>query len=380
MGPSNTLPRRRVGVALVAATALLAASTGLAAAQVDGTSGTIVVEAGETVDGIDGTAGAVIVRGTVDGDVDALAGEVLIAEGGAVRGGLEAAAGSVTVAGTVDGDASVAAGSVRLTETGSIGGGLDAAGSYVSIAGAVGGDVRAGAETLALASTADVGGDLRYDADEFRRADGASVAGRVIEDASLGENFSPGGIGVGLGLGLDAPGWADAIGGLFANLLLGAVLLVVFPGFSTRIADRVADAPAHSGGVGLLALIAIPLVLVLFAVTIVGIPLAIFGAVAYALAIWIGLVYGQYAVGARVIDRVDRSGRWLALVVGVVGFAVVGLVPILGGLLQFVALLLGLGALFAELRVGYRARRGAGGADPRRGPVDDATDEGTPAA
>jgi hypothetical protein len=130
----------------------------------------------------------------------------------------------------------------------------------------------------------------------------------------------------------------------------------------------------RTGGVGLLALVGVPVGLVLLVITLVGIPLAVVGAVAFAGAVWAGLVYGQYAVGVRALAAVDREGRWSALVVGLVGFALLGAVPILGGLLELGALLLGLGALVLGLREAYRRRSGDRPAD-RQSTLDESFDE-----
>lgn len=198
-----------------------------------------------------------------------------------------------------------------------------------------------------------------------RVADGAAIEGQVIEDASLGGDLGPG------FASLTVDRWVSAVYGLLANLVLGAVLLAVFPTFSAGVADRVADAPVTSGGVGLLALIAIPVLIAVFAITIIGIPIAILGALAFGLAVWVGVVYGQYAVGAWAIGLTDRENRWLALVVGLVGFALLSLIPILGGLLEFLALLLGFGALWIALRDAYRGRRGRRSTDERAERTDE---------
>jgi len=62
------------------------------------------------------------------------------------------------------------------------------------------------------------------------------------------------------------------------------------------------------------------------------------------------------------------------IVVGLVGFALLGAVPILGGLLELGALLLGLGALVIGLRDAYRRRSGDGPAD-RQSTLDESFDE-----
>ncbi|MFW5917277.1 MAG: bactofilin family protein [Halorubrum sp.] len=349
--PSGTTGRRiAVGLVVVLAASVLLSplATGLVAAQsIQGASGAIVVDEGETVDGIDAAAGTVVVRGTVDGDLAGAAGSVRIAETGQVNGDLRTAAGTVVVDGAVGGSAEVGAGSFQLTDTGRIDGSLDVGAGSISVDGAVGGDVRAAADDVVLGPNADVGGEFRYDAGTFTESPVATVAGGVVEDASL-----RGDTGVAFGTDL-APSWFGAAYGVAANLALGGVLLLAFPRFSRGVAERVGDDALVSGGVGLLVLIGAPVLLVLVAITVVGIPLALVGLAAYVVALWVGSVYGRYALGSWVLDRIGRPNRWLALLLGVVGIALLGLIPLVGGLADLLALLLGLGALGRGLRDRY---------------------------
>jgi len=240
-----------------------------------------------------------------------------------------------------------------VTETATIGGDVNVGAEYVRIDGRIDGDGRVGAETIVLGPNADIGGEFRYDANEFTQDPAATVAGGVVEDSNLRGNVGT----------FSLPNWVTWVYGLIANLLLGAILLVLFPAFSARLAGRVSNEPAKTGGVGLLTLVGGPILLALVAITIIGIPFAILGAIAFGFAIWVGVVYGQYAVGAWVLRRAGRDDRWLALVAGLVGFALLGAIPVLGGLLVFGALLLGLGALALELRDSFRTRRRSGPSD-----------------
>ncbi|WP_050031911.1 bactofilin family protein [Halorubrum halophilum] len=348
---SDSSTRRRIAVTLAIAALLSPLATGLATAQsVQGASGSIVVDEGETVDSVEGAAGTIVVRGTVEGDLSGVAGSIRIAETGRVDGNVQVAAGTVVVDGAVGGDAEVGAGSFELTETGRIDGSLDAGAGSITVDGAVGGDVRAAADSVVLGPDADVGGEFRYDAETFTRSPDATVAGGVVEDASLGGD-------TGVGFGMDpVPSWVGPAYGVAVNLALGAVLLLAFPRFSRGVADRVGGGPLVSGGVGLLALIVIPISLVLVAITIVGLPLALAGIAAYVVALWVGSVYGRYALGSWVLDRLDRPNRWVALLLGVVGVALIGLIPWVGGLVDLLVLLLGLGALALGLRDRYRGR------------------------
>ncbi|WP_144925003.1 bactofilin family protein [Halorubrum salsamenti] len=358
MVSSDSSTRRRIAVALAIMALLSPLATGLAAAQsAPGASGAIVVDEGETVDGLEGAAATIVVRGTVEGDLSGAAGSVRIAETGRVDGNVQVAAGTVLVAGAVGGDAEVGAGSFDLMETGRIDGSLDVGAGSITVDGAVGGDVRAAADSVAIGPNADVGGEFRYDADEFTRSPDATVAGGVVEDTSLG-----GDTGVGFGGDL-VPSWFGPVYGVAVNLALGAVLLLAFPRFSRGVAHRIGDRPLASGGVGLLALIVVPILLALVAITVVGIPLALAGIAAYVVALWVGSVYGQYALGSRALDRIDRPNRWAALLLGVVGVALIGLVPWVGGLVDLLVLLFGLGALAFGLRDRYRGRNDAIAAD-----------------
>ncbi|WP_424003141.1 bactofilin family protein [Haloarcula salina] len=363
---------RRAAALALASLVLLSAVTGVAAAQsYQGASDTIVVGVDESYDSIEGVAGTIIVRGTVTGDVAAAAGTIHVTESGEVGGNIEAAAGTVRIDGTVGGDVSAAGGTVEIGETAQIGGNLDAGAGFLAIHGTIGGSVSAGAEEIVVGPTASVGGDVRYDAATFTRDPEATVGGSVVQDESIGDSGGPD-FGA-----FTLPSWLGVVYGLFVNLLLGAVLLAAFPSFSARVAERVGENPATSGGVGLLTLVGVPLVLVVLLFTIVGIPLSLVGAVAFGIAAWVAVVYGQFAVGSWALTLADRENRWLALVVGLVGFAILGAIPILGGLLELVAFLLGLGALALTLRESYRGRReeSTGG---RQATLDESGD--TPAA
>ncbi|NHX36488.1 MULTISPECIES: bactofilin family protein [Halolamina] len=351
MLPPDSGRSRRIVALTAVLVVLLPLASGIATAQSTGqVGGTIVIDAGETVDGIEGVAGTIVVRGTVDGDLSGTAGTILITESGTVTGDVQGAAGSVVVAGTVEGDVQVGAGSFDLTETGAIRGNLDVGAGSVTVAGTVGGNVRAGGDTVTLGPNADVGGEFRYDAEQFTRSDGATVAGGVIEDDSIrGDTVRFGGFSI--------PSWFDTAFGFVTSVVLGAVLLLVSPRFSAGVASRVGSSPAVTAAAGLLALIGIPVLLVLVAVTIIGLPFSLAGFAAYGIALWIASVYGKYAVGSWLLSLAGLEHRWFALLVGVIGFLLLGLIPVVGGIAELVAVVLGLGAVALGLRDGYEKRR-----------------------
>ncbi|MFB6151425.1 MAG: polymer-forming cytoskeletal protein [Haloarculaceae archaeon] len=353
-------------LALVVALALLPGAAAAGPSNSD-----VVVGPDETVSGdLTATTGDVVVHGTVEGDVTAAAGSVAVT--GEVDGSVSAAAGSVTVGGRVGGDASAAAGSVDIRSGATVGGDASAGAGSVTVAegATVRGDVNAGAgtadvagtvegdvnggERVVLASTATVRGDVTYH-DSFDRAPGATVGGTVTHEPDT-DLFGPtveldgldgldglDEVGLHLVPGVVPDGFHAAYWAAIA-LLVGAVLLLAFPEFSADLATRASDDPLRAGAVGFVALFGVPLVLVVCALTVVGIPVALAGGALFGLAAWAGLVYGEYLVGRQVVGALGESNRWAGLAVGVVGVEAVSLVPLLGGFVTFAVLLVGLGA------------------------------------
>ncbi len=333
--------------AVLAAGLLLAAVPGLAAADTR-TAGTIVVAEDETVDGLTAAGGTVLVRGTVEGDLRVVAGNVRVA--GNVTGDIDGAVGDLTVDGRVGGDVSVAAGNLVVREGAEVGGDLRGGAGVVVVNGAVNGTVEVGADTLRLGPAATVGGDLRYDA-QLQQASGAEVAGEVRQVDGLAV------------VPFTDEAWPGLLFGVYwflVNLALGAILLAAFPRFSRAVADRAGDGPLQAAGVALLWLFGVPVLLVVLVVTVVGIPLALLGFVLYLLSFWVGSVYGRYALGAWLTSYLDGGNRWIDLLVGFVVVFVAARIPVLGGLVEFAVLLLGLGAMVTALGLRVRRRVGIG--------------------
>lgn len=333
--------------------------SGVGAAQ-SGVGGTTTVESGETVSGIDGAYGTIIIEGTVTGDVSGVAGNIVIREGGVVEGDLSAAAGNIRIAGTVRGDVSTGAGSVLLTETGLTEGNFDAGAGDVRIDGTIRGDAQIGAERIRLGEGAAIDGSLTYDGSLQGNQD--AVAGEITRDRSLSGNivtdFQPLATGI------------FAINAFIFNLLLGAVLLGLFPAFSERVVDQMESDTIKTGLVGLGVVVVVPVTLVLVAITVIGIPLAIGGLLAFLMLAWIGLVYGRFAVGVWLLSLADVENRWAGLVVGLLLGAILGLVPIVGDALNIAIFLLGLGAL----ALGFVGRRRRVKATPEPATTEAPTD------
>jgi hypothetical protein len=141
------------------------------------------------------------------------------------------------------------------------------------------------------------------------------------------------------------------------TLLLGAVLLVAFPEFTDTVVAEVREDTLKSGGIGLGGLIGIPIGLLLVAVTIVGLPLALLGLMAFGLLVFVSVALAEYAVGAWALSYTSIDSQWVALAVGVIGVAILARIPLVGTWINLLVFLFGFGAVLAILYRGYRRRR-----------------------
>lgn len=316
--------------------------------------GTVLIQG--TVRGdVTAAGGRVEIPGTVEGDVLSMAGDTRVS--GQVAGSIRAAGGTLVVAGQVGEDSMLAGGQVRLESGARVGrdvflaageatlqapvaGDIQAAVGALTLGAPVTGSVRAEVESLRVTPEANIGGSLRYRAgQEAEIAGGATVAGPLER---LSPTEQPG-----RGPGLFIFGWFRLLVGLFA---LGLLLVLLLPDFSRRVPVTLIQAPWRSLGWGAATLVGLPLLaaLVFLVGALLGgwwIGLIILGAYAVALALCFPVV-GMF-IGRWVLERFGKAGpsMVLALLLGLVLLTLVGLVPVLGGLIALATVLFGLGAL-----------------------------------
>ena len=312
---------------------------------------------------------------TVQGDLIASGGTVRV--DGRVGGDLVASGGQVVVAGDVTGDVLAAAGSTTIS--GEVGGDLRAATGQARIEGRVGEDVALGAGQATVASGAQIGGDLIFGAGRMQM-DGA-VAGSVL--GSTG-NYSQGGsVGGSERVNIQQPEEApaptladravDVLRRYVSILAIGALLLWLASRVLRGAADAARERTLLSLGVGFLGFIGVIVALVLlFLVTVlVAIVLALAGlgsltgmtvfggllvaAVVVFLFVLAVVFVAPAAVGlalGRLLLREDHSylSRLGALALGVLVVVLVAAIPVVGGFLEALVVLLGLGALLLMAR------------------------------
>jgi hypothetical protein len=135
--------------------------------------------------------------------------------------------------------------------------------------------------------------------------------------------------------------------------ITGLIVFRLAPWFSvTRVASGVDWLKA--GGLGFAALVTVPIAAIVVACTVVGLPLAL-----SSLAIWLGALYLAKIIVAEFVGRnLFKTGKAMSLLGGVVVVIVAVNLPFLGGLINFLFILLGLGAFVLTVyRTNWRTPR-----------------------
>lgn len=249
----------------------------------------------------------------------------------------------------VAGNLSVAGGQVQLL--GTIGGQVQAAGGRLLIDGPVAGDVIATSGRVVLGPNARIAGKLRHRSGEIERDPAAQVAGGV-------ELLLPG-LGRAGKAGTAAPpppppetGPSFPIGFWTVGLmLLAALLLAMAPAASAHVTRAWREQAGSSLLAGFALLVCVPVAVLLFAITIIGIPVAIALLASYLALIAIAYVASAVGAGDWALHRWRRgdAGRlaWRigAACVALAGLALLTSLPWISALVIFFAVIAGLGAI-----------------------------------
>ena len=284
--------------------------------------------------------GTIHITGQVDQDVYAAGGTVIIE--GQVHGNVVAAGGEIQVSPTAQIDGALIAGTERLSLDGLLEGPLYAGGKRIFLNGLIGGDVKVGSDTLELGNNASIAGNLRAEVGQPYTANpDASIAGTTDVQQNLRQSqekkqefFKAGSL---IWKGFFRVVWR------FAFL---AVLLLVLPKFMRAGAERLSEQPGGMFITGVVTLIGVPFLLLLVAVTIVGFPVAIILGLLYLVSLLTAWTIPSLWVGQRILPE---QNQYLQALLGVAVVVVLGLIPLVGGLVKLMVLTLGLGTTLSLL-------------------------------
>lgn len=137
-------------------------------------------------------------------------------------------------------------------------------------------------------------------------------------------------------------------------LLLGLLLLWLAPRGMDALFAAWETSKGSSALWGLVLLIGLPVGAVLVMLTVVGLPFGLGTLLALGLLYSIGYVAGSWALGRSIVRA--PSSRWVSFFAGFAVVRLLGLIPIVGGLVSAIVTIVGLGLVAVAT---WRARKGA---------------------
>lgn len=308
-----------------------------AAAQDFRTGGNVVVE--NETGPLTVAAGSVTVEGPVDGALTVYSGSATVT--GPVEGDLKIYTGNAQIESRVDGDLTVAAGNFRMTDSAVVNGNADISSGEAFIEGRIDGNASVVAERLRISDSGRITGNLRHDTETF--TNNGEVQGEITEFQQAANRFDLTGLNT-----------FFTIAGFISKFVVGAILLVLVPGYVNRVSSTLREETGMTFLKGLAALIAVPVLVVIAAVTLIGIPLAVLLALMYAATLWIATILGPYGVAEEIVGE---GSKWITLLLGLVLYEALGFIPVIGWIAQGFIAVTGFGAVLMPGVQKVRERR-----------------------
>jgi hypothetical protein len=136
-------------------------------------------------------------------------------------------------------------------------------------------------------------------------------------------------------------GWWFAVG--VSMFVLGVLLLALFPRIFPPILEAARTSVGPAIGWGLAVAVGLPIIFGLLLITLVGLPLGVVGLLSLALLYALGYIVAALLLGRALLP--EPRNVYVAFLVGLVILRVVGILPVLGGLVTAAATVYGVGAL-----------------------------------
>lgn len=313
--------------------------------------------------------GVIIVNGKIDGDLFVFGGKVTV--NGSVGNSIRIVGGDVTVNSVVGRNALLVCGNCLVTKQTFVSGSLlAAAGNLELSAGAIEKGFRffgnrlylnseianeafvVSQQQFVLGPNASISGDLKYTGDKQAvLSQGATVSGSITYEKNNPEGDFPRFFGAKSIFDLrDRLSPVVNFGFLIISLLIGFLLMGIFPRWFEKSIRAMEKKPAASFGLGVVAIITVPVIALLLALTIVGIPVSLVAVfLGYAVYVVAGFI-AAFFVGRTILVRYLGERRGWALAVGLVVFYLLGFLPYLGQVIRLLVTIFAIGGIVLSYR------------------------------
>src|SRR3989344_6866224 len=324
-----------------------------------------VTSSGEVFGDVMTGGGSVILNSKVGGDVMALGGNVTIL--GDIADDLRVAVGNIVVSGAVGGDLGVGGGQVHITGTGikgdilggtgllridaPVGGNLKIGGGDIFINAPIKGNADIKADKITFGENGKISGDFKYSAKEEVTLTAGQVGGKVDFTKREIKSYDKGGRRGGFGTLVSFWLLSKFIMVLLSALVLGLLLKRYY----REVVGGVARRPLYELGRGFLTFAAFPVAIILLLISVIGAPLGVLAIIGFiglmiftclSTPILLGAYLHKFLWKKEVLEV-----SWLSILVGVVAFFILGLIPLVGWVINFILILMTLGSI-ARIKLG----------------------------
>ena len=319
--------------------------------------GTVDVDA-NIVGDITVSGGELFIGKKVLGDVMALGGTIDIR--GEIQDDVRTAGGDINIDAKIKDDLIAAGGKVRISSATSVGGEAWLAGGDVFMAGVVNKDLSIMAGNIRLSGT--INGDVNLQGGEIEVLEGTLIKGNLYykspNEAKIHSSAKIMGETT-----YEYVEWEEHHGasGIFFSLTMiiaAIVLFKLFPSFTLSSARRISVDPWKNLGVGFALLVIAPITAVMLMGIVLGVWVGLVILVLYFVSLLLAFLIGCFFLGDWGARRFNKNitttaHRLISVSIVIVLLGIIQLIPVLGGLLTFALLLLGLGAGMLQLHSVY---------------------------
>lgn len=306
----------------------------------------------------------VTINGEISGSVFAAAQEIIIGDRAKISGNLYLAASTISFAGQAENNLYAFGSIINSSDKSNVAQDFYAFGGNLNISGEIKRDLRGSTGTAVLKTT--VGRDVQfYDINKLNLEKGTAIGGnltyrsennaQIADGVTIGqktEKLKP--VTTKKEKGNAILDWfAKAVYGLFAFLITALLIVFVFPNKTKMISESIAQKFGINLLAGLIILIVAPIISLMLFFTLIGIPVAFILLIVYGVILYIGKLFVGVIAGRYLIDKFfPKWNKKTRLIIGTLKGAgviyVLTLIPILGGIIGFLATLLALGAIWTE--------------------------------
>lgn len=245
---------------------------------------------------------------------------------------------------------------------GTIGRNLYVYGSEINISGTINGDAKVSADKIFISSEATISGDIEINAEYIEIEEGTQIGGVVTYNSNAKEIIIPNSVRNNKNDIVDiqieeenilVSEIKDIAKWICINIVLFIITILICPAFFDKI-DKIFKEKdtmiiGNSIGWGLLLFITTPIISIIALITVIGSALGFAALLIYIVILVYSTVITGYLLGRILFDNKNLN-KYLIGVIGIVIIEILRRLPVIGGIMSFIVLLVSIGVIREFIR------------------------------